>query len=62
MREVGGGRKGRGTPLLTRTRREGREREIELRVTSKSEEEKPQQETIVSLEETRTALLIFKLF
>jgi hypothetical protein len=57
-----GDRKGRETPLLTRTRREGREREIELRITSKSKEEKPQQETIVSLEETRTALLIYKLF
>jgi hypothetical protein len=37
-----GDRKGRGTPLLTRTRREGREREIELRVTGKFEEEKLQ--------------------
>jgi hypothetical protein len=57
-----GDRKGRETLLLMRTRREGREREIELRITSKSKEEKPQQETIVSLEETRTALLIYKLF
>jgi hypothetical protein len=37
-----GDRKGGGTPLVTRTRRERRERETEFRVTDKSEEEKPQ--------------------